>query len=50
MLIVIDVAPVDCQTRRHDEIFAALKAVSAAGITQRRAAAQLMRDYLQEEA
>ena len=39
----------DYQTRRHDEIFAALKAVSAAGITQRRAAAQLMRDYLQEE-
>ncbi|PYB32319.1 alpha/beta fold hydrolase, partial [Serratia marcescens] len=48
-LIVIDVAPVDYQTRRHDEIFAALKAVSAAGITQRQAAAQLMRDYLQEE-
>ena len=48
-LIVIDVAPVDYQTRRHDEIFAALKAVSAAGITQRQAAAELMRDYLQEE-
>ncbi|MDP8753073.1 esterase [Serratia marcescens] len=48
-LIVIDVAPVNYQTRRHDEIFAALKAVSAAGITQRQAAAQLMRDYLQEE-
>ncbi|USQ50695.1 esterase [Serratia marcescens] len=48
-LIVIDVAPVNYQTRRHDEIFAALKAVSAAGITQRQAAAELMRDYLQEE-
>ncbi|SQI33781.1 Esterase ybfF [Serratia plymuthica] len=48
-LIVIDVAPVDYRTRRHDEIFAALKAVSAAGITQRQQAAELMRSYLQEE-
>lgn len=35
-LIVIDVAPVNYQTRRHDEIFAALKAVSAAGIPSAR--------------
>lgn len=48
-LIVIDVAPVNYQTRRHDEIFVALQAVSAAGITQRQLAAELMRDYLKEE-
>lgn len=48
-LVVIDVAPVDYQTRRHDEIFAAIRAVSEAGITQRSAAAALMRDHLAEE-
>ena len=48
-LIIIDVAPVDYQTRRHDEIFVALQAVSAAGITQRQQAAELMRGYLKEE-
>lgn len=45
-LVVIDVAPVHYRTRRHDEIFAALEAVSAAGITQRQQAAQLMRHSL----
>lgn len=48
-LIVIDVAPVNYHTRRHDEIFAALKAVSAAGISQRQQAARLMRNFLQAE-
>ncbi|WJV55197.1 esterase [Prodigiosinella aquatilis] len=48
-IVAIDIAPVDYQLRRHDQVFSAVKAVSAAGITQRAAAAVLMRDYLQEE-
>lgn len=48
-LVVIDIAPVNYQTRRHDAIFAALQAVSEAGITQREAAAQLMRPLLQDD-
>lgn len=48
-LVVIDVAPVHYRTRRHDEIFAALEAVNAAGITQRQQAAQLMRHSLRED-
>ncbi|VXC57297.1 putative esterase [Enterobacterales bacterium 8AC] len=48
-LIVIDIAPVAYDVRRHDKIFAALQAVTAAGITRRQAAAQLMREYLDEE-
>ncbi|WON78960.1 esterase [Serratia sp. UGAL515B_01] len=48
-LIVIDIAPVAYNTRRHDRIFAALQAVSDAGITQRQQAALLMRQYLDEE-
>jgi esterase len=48
-LIVIDIAPVAYDIRRHDTIFAALQAVTDAGITQRQPAAQLMREYLDEE-
>ncbi|EFE93443.1 esterase [Serratia odorifera] len=48
-LVVIDIAPVAYQTRHHDEIFAALQAVSAAGMTQRQQAAALMRTMLDEE-
>ncbi|KFK95152.1 acyl-CoA esterase [Serratia sp. Ag1] len=48
-LIVLDIAPVAYDVRRHDKIFAALQAVSDAGITQRQQAAQLMREYLDEE-
>lgn len=48
-LIVIDIAPVAYDTRRHDKIFAALQAVTDAGISQRQPAAQLMREYLDEE-
>lgn len=48
-LVLIDIAPVDYQTRRHDEIFAAIRAVSAAGVTRRSEAAAVMRDYLTEE-
>lgn len=48
-LVVIDVAPVDYQVRRHDEIFAAINAVTAAGVTTRQQAAAVMRDHLNEE-
>ncbi len=48
-LVVIDMAPVAYPTRHHDAIFAALKAVTAAGITVRSEAAALMRETLEEE-
>lgn len=48
-LVLIDIAPVDYQTRRHDEIFAAIRAVSAAGATRRSEAAALMRQHVAEE-
>lgn len=48
-LIAIDVAPIDYQVRRHDQIFTAINAVSAAGVTQRQEAAQLMRESIKEE-
>lgn len=47
-LIIIDVAPVDYQERRHDDILNALKAVEASGITDRREAAELMKNYITE--
>ncbi|WP_336853447.1 esterase [Pseudescherichia vulneris] len=48
-LVAIDIAPVAYQVRRHDEIFAAIKAVMAAGATSRQQAAALMRQTLHEE-
>ncbi|GBU13380.1 acyl-CoA esterase [Enterobacterales bacterium] len=48
-LVVIDVAPVDYQTRRHDEIFAAINAVTDAGAKDRSAAAECMREYIKED-
>lgn len=48
-LVVIDIAPVDYNTRRHDKIFTALQTVSDAAITQRQQAAQLMKETLDEE-
>lgn len=48
-LVAIDIAPVAYTVRRHDDIFAALKAVSAAGVSSRQQAAALMREYLDEE-
>lgn len=48
-LVVIDIAPVDYQTRGHDDVFAALRAVTDAGIASRTQAADLMRQYLKEE-
>lgn len=47
--VLIDIAPVDYQTRRHDAIFAAVNAVTAAGVTQRSAAAEVMREIITEE-
>ncbi|MFS2223513.1 esterase [Pantoea sp. B65] len=48
-LVLIDIAPVDYQTRRHDTIFAAINAVTAAGVSLRAEAAEVMRSYLAEE-
>ncbi|MCG8156892.1 esterase [Brenneria goodwinii] len=48
-LVVIDIAPVDYQTRGHDDVFAALRTVTDAGIASRTQAADLMRQYLKEE-
>ncbi|ATG00282.1 MULTISPECIES: esterase [Lelliottia] len=48
-LVVIDVAPVDYDVRRHDEIFAAINAVTEAGVATRQQAAAIMREHLDEE-
>lgn len=48
-LVAIDIAPVDYQVRRHDEIFAAINAVTEAGITSRQDATALMREHIQED-
>ncbi len=48
-LVMIDIAPVAYPVRRHDEIFAAIRAVSNAGATSRQQAADIMRKKLDEE-
>lgn len=48
-LVVLDIAPVNYPTRRHDAIFAAINAVTAAGLTSRQQAATIMRQHLTEE-
>lgn len=48
-LVAIDIAPVDYQVRRHDEIFNAVNAVSDAGVTSRQQAAEIMRQHIAEE-
>ena len=48
-LVVIDVAPVNYDVRRHDEIFAAINAVTDAQSSSRQQAASVMRQHLQEE-
>ncbi|MDF7680236.1 esterase [Enterobacteriaceae bacterium ESL0689] len=48
-LIVLDIAPVNYQQHRHDHIFRAINAVSAAGEISRQQAAVIMRQYLHEE-
>ena len=48
-LVAIDIAPVDYHVRRHDEIFAAINAVTEAGCPSRQKAAEVMRAHLNEE-
>lgn len=48
-LVVLDMSPVDYQTRRHDQVFSALHAVTQARPSRRTQAAELMRHYLKEE-
>ncbi|QMD53704.1 esterase [Citrobacter sp. RHB35-C21] len=48
-LVAIDIAPVDYHVRRHDEIFAAINAVTDAQSSSRQQAASVMRQHLQEE-
>ena len=48
-LVVIDMAPVAYPTRHHDEIFAALKAVTESGVKMRSEAATIMRQTIDEE-
>lgn len=48
-LVAIDIAPVDYHVRRHDEIFAAINAVTDAQASSRLQAASVMRQHLQEE-
>lgn len=48
-LVAIDIAPVDYHVRRHDEIFAAIRAVTHAGVSSRQQAAAVMREHLAEE-
>lgn len=48
-LVLIDIAPVDYRTRRHDEIFAAVNAVTEAKAQQRSEAASVMREIITEE-
>lgn len=48
-LVAIDIAPVDYHVRRHDEIFAAINAVTDAQASSRQQAASVMRQHVQEE-
>lgn len=48
-LVAIDIAPVDYHVRRHDEIFAAINAVSESDAQTRQQAAAIMRQHLNEE-
>ena len=48
-LVAIDIAPVDYQVRRHETIFAALQAVTDAGVTTRSDATAILRQSLHEE-
>jgi len=47
-LIIIDIAPVNYTTRRHDSMFAAMNAVTKAGVTERPAAKSIMERALDE--
>ena len=47
-IVIIDIAPVAYQVRRHDEIFAALEAVLQEKAKTRQEATLIMRDYIKE--
>ncbi len=47
--MAIDIAPVDYHVRRHDDIFAAINAVSESDAQTRQQAAAIMRQHLNEE-
>ncbi|MBJ3814514.1 esterase [Shimwellia pseudoproteus] len=48
-LVAIDIAPVNYRVRRHDDIFAGIQAVTAAGVTSRHDATAIMRDSIKED-
>ncbi|OON38936.1 alpha/beta hydrolase [Izhakiella australiensis] len=48
-LAVMDIAPVAYQQRHHDDVFAALRAVTQAGVTTRSEASAIMRHSVNEE-
>lgn len=48
-LIVIDIAPVAYQERRHDDVFAALNAVTEKQATQRKQAAEIMHEFIKQD-
>ncbi|AUX72096.1 esterase [Erwinia pyrifoliae] len=48
-IVAIDIAPVAYRTRHHDQIFSALQAVTAAGLTGRSDAAALMRESIADD-
>ncbi|MDR0218803.1 MAG: esterase [Enterobacteriaceae bacterium] len=48
-IVVIDMAPVAYQVRRHDTIFAALNKVTEAGVQTRQAATEIMQQDIQED-
>lgn len=49
-LVVLDTAPVDYKVRRHDAIFTAVEAVSAAAVHSRTQAVTLMQRYISDNA
>ncbi|MBP6120897.1 MULTISPECIES: esterase [Providencia] len=48
-IVVIDIAPVAYQVRRHDKIFAALDAVTQAQVKSRQEATVIMQEYINED-
>ncbi|OCQ51751.1 Esterase YbfF [Photorhabdus australis subsp. thailandensis] len=48
-IILIDIAPVAYQVRRHDKIFTALNKVTEAGVKTRQDATKIMQEDIQEE-
>lgn len=48
-IVVIDMSPVAYNVRRHDNIFAALEAVTKAQVTRRQDAVEIMRPFIKEE-